>query len=111
MIGILINIAGHQRKLLSLTTSYSRTVCKWGYPDSFPITHFFKVSFLTEEGADIIADQIDENLNKQHFENKRNIFKDNRIVWKKLWFLQWEISFFYSDRYVQAFLEEWYTQQ
>lgn len=60
MIGIL-NIAGHQRKLLSLTTSYSRTVCKRGYPDSLPIAHFFKVSFLTEEGADIIADQIDGN--------------------------------------------------
>ena len=29
MIGIL-TIAGHQRKLLSLTTSYSKTVCKRG---------------------------------------------------------------------------------
>ena len=55
MIGIL-NIAGHQRKLLSLTTSYSKTVCKKGYPDSLPIAHFFKVSFLTEEGDDFFAD-------------------------------------------------------
>ena len=55
MIGIL-NIAGHQRKLLSLTTSYSKTVSKKGYPNSLPIAHFFKVSFLTEEGDDFFAD-------------------------------------------------------
>ncbi|XTB52954.1 hypothetical protein LDK11_12180 [Fusobacterium nucleatum] len=51
MIGIL-NIAGHQRKLLSLTISYSKTISKKGYPNSLPIAHFFKVSFLTEEGDD-----------------------------------------------------------
>lgn len=68
MIGIL-NIAGHQRKLLSLTTSYSRTVCKRGYPDSFPIAHFFKVSFLTEEGDDFFEDWM-YSKNKHYQEQK-----------------------------------------
>ncbi len=68
MIGIL-NIAGHQRKLLSLTTSYSRKVCKRGYSDSLPIAYFFKVSFLAEEGDDFFADWM-YSKNKHYQEQK-----------------------------------------
>ena len=50
MIGIL-NIAGHQRKLLSLTTSYSKTISKKGYPNSLSIVHFFKELCYSNRGT------------------------------------------------------------
>ena len=55
MIGIL-NIAGHRKELISLSTAYSKTVCKRGYPDSLPIAHFFKVTFLSVEVDDFFAE-------------------------------------------------------
>mgnify|MGYP000286279400 CR=1 FL=1 len=66
MIGIL-NIAGHQRKLLSLTTSYSKTISKKGYPNSLPIAHFFKVSFLTEEGDDFFEIFFLKKIKKDYY--------------------------------------------
>lgn len=94
MIGIL-NIAGHQRKLLSLTTSYSKTVCKKGYPDSLPIAHFFKVSFLTEEGDDFFADWMyGRNKNypslKGQWYNGTIIFYDEASYGQE--FLQYELT-------------------
>lgn len=94
MIGIL-NIAGHQRKLLSLTTSYSKTVCKKGYPDSLPIAHFFKVSFLTEEGDDFFADWMyGRNKNypslKGQWYNGTIIFYDETSYGQE--FLQYELT-------------------
>ena len=94
MIGIL-TIAGHQRKLLSLTTSYSKTVCKRGYPDSLPIAHFFKVSFLTEEGDDFFADWMyGRNKNypslKGQWYNGTIIFYDETSYGQE--FLQYELT-------------------
>ena len=89
MIGIL-NIAGHQRKLLSLTTSYSKTICKKGYPDSLPIAHFFKVSFLTEEGDDFFADWM--------------YGKNNHYQWQKGQWYNGTITFYDDTSYGQEFL-------
>ena len=94
MIGIL-NIAGHQRKLLSLTTSYSKTVCKKGYPNSLPIAHFFKISFLTEEGDDFFADWMyGRNKNypslKGQWYNGTIIFYDETSYGQE--FLQYELT-------------------
>lgn len=89
MIGIL-NIAGHQRKLLSLTTSYSKTVCKKGYPDSLPIAHFFKVSFLTEEGDDFFADWM--------------YGKNKHYQWQKGQWYNGTIVFYDETSYGQEFL-------
>lgn len=89
MIGIL-NIAGHQRKLLSLTTSYSKTVSKKGYPNSLPIAHFFKVSFLTEEGDDFFADWM--------------YGKNNHYQWQKGQWYNGTITFYDDTSYGQEFL-------
>lgn len=89
MIGIL-NIAGHQRKLLSLTTSYSKTVSKKGYPNSLPIAHFFKVSFLTEEGDDFFADWM--------------YGKNNHYQWQKVQWYNGTITFYDDTSYGQEFL-------
>ena len=55
MIGKMI-IEGKEKNILSFQASYSRTTCERGYPDSLPIAHFLKVSFLTEEDDDFFAD-------------------------------------------------------
>jgi len=89
MIGIL-NIAGHQRKLLSLTTSYSKTVSKKGYPNSLPVAHFFKVSFLTEEGDDFFADWM--------------YGKNNHYQWQKGQWYNGTITFYDDTSYGQEFL-------
>lgn len=89
MISIL-NIAGHQRKLLSLTTSYSKTVSKKGYPNSLPIAHFFKVSFLTEEGDDFFADWM--------------YGKNNHYQWQKGQWYNGTITFYDDTSYGQEFL-------
>lgn len=89
MIGIL-NIAGHQRKLLSLTTSYSKTVSKKGYPNSLPIAHFFKVSFLTEEGDDFFAGWM--------------YGKNNHYQWQKGQWYNGTITFYDDTSYGQEFL-------
>jgi len=89
MIGIL-NIAGHQRKLLSLTTSYSKTISKKGYPNSLPVAHFFKVSFLTEEGDDFFADWM--------------YGKNNHYQWQKGQWYNGTITFYDDTSYGQEFL-------
>lgn len=89
MIGIL-NIAGHRKELLSLSTAYSKTVSKRGYPDSLPIAHFFKVTFLTEEGDDFFADWM----------YGRN--KDNK--WHKGQWYNGTITFYDETSYGQEFL-------
>ena len=89
MIGIL-NIAGHQRKLLSLTISYSKTISKKGYPNSLPIAHFFKVSFLTEEGDDFFADWM--------------YGKNNHYQWQKGQWYNGTITFYDDTSYGQEFL-------
>ena len=89
MIGRL-NIAGHQRKLLSLTTSYSKTISKKGYPNSLPIAHFFKVSFLTEEGDDFFADWM--------------YGKNNHYQWQKGQWYNGTITFYDDTSYGQEFL-------
>ena len=89
MIGIL-NIAGHQRKLLSLTTSYSKTISKKGYPNSLPVAHFFKVSFLTEEGDDFFADWM--------------YGKNNHNQWQKGQWYNGTITFYDDTSYGQEFL-------
>ena len=89
MIGRL-NIAGHQRKLLSLTTSYSKTISKKGYPNSLPVAHFFKVSFLTEEGDDFFADWM--------------YGKNNHYQWQKGQWYNGTITFYDDTSYGQEFL-------
>lgn len=94
MIGIL-NIAGHRKELLSLSTAYSKTVCKRGYPDSLPIAHFFKVSFLTEEGDDFFADWMygknkDNKWHKGQWYNGTIIFYDETSYGQE--FLHYELT-------------------
>jgi len=89
MIGIL-NIAGHRKELISLSTAYSKTVCKRGYPDSLPIAHFFKVSFLTEDDYDFFADWM-------YGRNKDN--KSHKGQW-----YNGAIIFYNENSYEQEFL-------
>ena len=94
MIGIL-NIAGHKKELLSLSTTYSKTVCKRGYPDSLPIAHFFKVTFLTEEDDDFFADWMygrnkDNKSHKGQWYNGTIIFYDETSYGQE--FLHYELT-------------------
>ena len=94
MIGIL-NIAGHRKELISLSTAYSKTVCKRGYPDSLPIAHFFKVTFLTEEDDDFFADWMygrnkDNKSHKGQWYNGTIIFYDETSYGQE--FLHYELT-------------------